>query len=296
MKNKSLLGHLFAVICVLVWGTTFIVSKSLMRSLTPVQLMWLRFVIAYLSLWALHPKRHLNLREEPAFLLLSLFGNTLYFLAENSALGLTQTSNVSILVATAPLITALMLRFTHGEKLTRRQRLGFAVTFIGVVFVVLNGVFVLRLHPRGDLLALAAAGCWAVYTILIRRVTEKYNSFLITRKVMFYGIVTSTPLLIFTKSALPVKELLNIGSAAGLLYLGVIGSAICYVMWNTSISRLGALKASIYINAIPLVTLLFGAIFLNETVTAAGIFGMLLVIGGLLLSNLSIEKKTKIKD
>jgi len=298
MKERLLSGHLFAMICVLIWGTTFIVSKNLMKTLTPIQLMWMRFVIAYVALWALYPHWYLHWKEEPWFFLISLFGNTLYFLSENSALRLTQAANVSILVATAPIITALILRFTRGEKLTPRQGIGFAVSFVGVVLVVLNGVFMLRLHPTGDLLALAAAASWAVYSILIRRSTEEYNSFLITRKVMFYGILTSTPLLLLNKAAINFSALLTFKNIMGLVYLGFIGSALCYVMWNNSIRQLGTLKASIYINAIPLVTLLAGSVVLNETVTNMGAIGIILVIGGLLLSNLNNNhlKEKPIKD
>ena len=196
-KNDLLTGHLPALLCIVAWGTSFLISKTLMASFTAVHLMWLRFAIAYLTLWILCPKWRFRWREEGQFLLISLFANTLYFLAENTALKLTQTSNVSILVATAPIFTALLLRlFGKSGRLTPRQLSGFAIAFTGVVLVVLNGAFELQLRPAGDLLALAAALCWAIYNILVREYAERFDSFFITGKLMFYGLLTATPLLL----------------------------------------------------------------------------------------------------
>ena len=290
MKNSELSGHLFALLCVIVWGTTFLVSKTLMLVVTPIQLMWMRFVLAYLALWILHPHWHLIPREEPRFLLISFFGNTLYFLCENTSLRLSQVSNVSILVSTAPIITALILLTVKGEKLTRRQSLGFVIAFCGVVLVVFNGVFMLQLRPAGDLLALAAAAAWAVYGILVRSFTEKYNSFLVTRKLMFYGILTSIPLLAADSTPFNFSSLLTAGNLSGLLFLGLIGSALCYVMWNGAIRRLGPLKANFYIYGVPLVTLLAGAVALHETVTPMGMAGIVLVVVGMVLSNLKSQQ------
>ena len=155
MKLK---GHLLSILCVIAWGTSFLVSKGLMEKITPVQLMMLRFVIAWLAIWAIYPKWYFNWKEEGQFIVLSLVGNTFYYLAENTALRLTLASNVSILVSAAPIASALMLRvFERDESLTRHQIAGIGIAFFGVLFVVFNGVFVLKLNPLGDLLSLAAA-------------------------------------------------------------------------------------------------------------------------------------------
>jgi len=296
IKNKEAIGHLFALFCVIIWGTSFIVSKSLMFAVTPVQLMWLRFVLAYVILWILYPHWSFHWKDEFQFLIISLFANTLYFLAENIALKLTQTSNVSILVTTSPIITALLLLFFHhGERLSHRQTVGFGTAFIGVILVVLNGAFVLRLHPAGDLLALLAAFFWSIYGILVRRCGDKYNSFLITRKLMFYGILTSTPLLLCDEP-FDFTALLTVENIGGLLYLSFIASALCYLMWNTSIRHLGVLKTNLYMYAIPLVTLLAGALVLREKVTFIGIVGIALVIAGMVLSTLQSKHATSEND
>ena len=278
MKKSQWMGHGMALICVVVWGSTFMVSKGLMTFLQPVQLMLLRFILAYLLLWVLHPKWYFRWREEWRFLLLALFSNTLYCLAETNAITLTQTSNVSILVSTSPIMMALLLAVIRKEEhLKRGQITGYAVAFVGVVRVVLNGMTALHLRPLGDLLALSAAASWSVYSLLLRRWSPLYDGLLITRKLMFYGILTVLPLVLleFTWE-----------NALKLMYLGFVGSALCYLFWNKATQKIGVLKASLYIYMVPLVTLVVSAVALHETITVTGVIGIFLVIAGMVLGTI----------
>ena len=286
--SKQLKGHLLSIFCVIAWGTSFLVSKDLLEKITPVQLMMLRFVIAWLAIWVIYPKWYFNWREEGQFIVLALVGNTLYYLAENTALRLTLASNVSILVSAAPIASALMLRlFERDERLTGRQIAGIGIAFFGVLFVVFNGVFVLKLNPLGDLLALAAACCWALYGFLAGRVMEKYDTFLSTRKLMFYGMITAVPLLLLEGGDPKRIRLLRFDDICGLLYLGLVCSALGYLMWNVAIAEIGAMKANLYVYAVPVVTMIASAAFLGEVITWGGTIGVVLVVGGMLLSSLS---------
>jgi drug/metabolite transporter (DMT)-like permease len=292
-KNEASVGHLLALFCVVVWGTTFLVSKKLLEICTPVQVMLLRFVLAYVILWALYPHWHFRWREEGGFFLMSLFANTLYFLAENTALTLTQTSNVSILVSTAPILTAFLLGAVHPDERVRKgELLGFAVAFAGVVLVVFNGTVILKLNPLGDALALGAALCWACYGVVLRRYTGRFSGFLLSRKLMFYGIVTALPIALLQGVPMDWAGLLTAGNLLGIGYLAIIGSALCYVAWSSSVERLGVRKTNLYIYAIPLVTLVAGAILLHERVTLMGGAGAVLVVSGMFLSTRSPRAKT----
>ena len=281
-------GHLMAFICVFIWGSTFVASKDLMAFLTPLQLMFTRFCLAYIVLWIIHPKWHFNWREEWRFLLMALFANTLYYWAENTALTLTQASNVSILVSTSPIMAALMLALFYREKLSLRQVLGFAVAFFGVVLVVFNGAFALHLNPLGDMLALLAAVSWAAYGMLLRRWSNDYPSVLITRKLLFYGIITVLPLLISAAEPLDIGALFSFGNIARLAYLVLLGNALCFIFWNSAVGIIGVLKANMYIYMIPLLTLVVSAFALGERITVMGFAGIVLVILGMFFAT---EKK-----
>lgn len=283
-RNQGL-GSLFALVCVVIWGTSFIVSKNLLGLFTPIQLMVLRFAIAYLALWVLHPKWYFNWRDEAFFLLVALFANTLYFWAENLALSHTLASNVSILVSTSPLLTAMLLKvLAPQEPRPKNSFLGSFLAFIGVCLIVLNGRLVLKISPFGDFLALAAAYAWAIYGFLIRHRGGQFNGFLLTRKIMFYGLVTSLPLLLFQSSPWSKEAFQSPGTWLSLAYLAIIASALCYILWNSAVQSLGAFSSNFFMYLIPLVTLITGAIFLNEPITLMSIAGMILVILGMILT------------
>ena len=286
-KNSQISGHMMALICVLVWGSTFVVSKSLMVCVRPVQLMLLRFLLAYAALWIMYPKWYVCWKEEWKFLVLAVFSNTLYCWAENTALTLTQATNVSILVSTSPIIAALLLMLLQkGERLNRKQGTGFTVAFAGVILVVFNGAVALKLNPVGDLLALVASASWAVYCILLQRWSHGDDSVLITRKLMFYGILTVLPMVAMEATPIDFDGLLTLGNLLKLAYLGLVGSAGCYFLWNRAVTGIGVLKSNLYIYMIPLVTLLVSSVFLEEAITAMGFAGILLVIVGMILGTI----------
>lgn len=171
-SRQRTLGHAAALMTILIWGTTFVSTKVLLRDFTPVTVLFTRFVIGYAFLWCLRP-RLLPLsgwKKELLFAGAGLTGVTLYFLLENIALTYTFASNVGIIVAVVPFFTALLAHFLlKGEGFSRRFFLGFAAAFTGIFLIMANGAFVLELNPAGDVLALGAAFVWAVYSILMKK-------------------------------------------------------------------------------------------------------------------------------
>ena len=125
--------------------------------LTPAEIFLLRFAMAYICIWPLSGRRlwASGWRDELTPSVAGITGGSLYFLTENMALEYAPASNVSLIVCTAPVWTAVLLSLLYrGERMTRRQAVGSALAFAGMVLVVLNGRFVLRSSPRGDMLAL----------------------------------------------------------------------------------------------------------------------------------------------
>ena len=192
--------YIIAVAVITVWSTTFVSTKILLRSLSPEEIMFYRHVLAYLVLLAAYPHRHPSggFREELLFAGAGIFGSTLYFLTENYALKYSMASNVGLLLATTPMLTAIVARFlTTGEPFNRQLAAGFCIAFLGVFLVIFNGHFILKLHPIGDFLAIAAALSWAFYSTLVKKIGNRYNGIYITRKIFFYAIVTMLPVLAF---------------------------------------------------------------------------------------------------
>lgn len=127
MKNhEKLTGCLFALFTITVWGSTFISSKKLLVTYTPSQILLTRFLLAYCALWLLRPRKlALTGKQELSFLLLGLSGCSIYFYTENTALTYTLASNVSIIVAAAPIFTAILAHFAGEERFRRQTLWGF---------------------------------------------------------------------------------------------------------------------------------------------------------------------------
>ena len=171
-SRQRTLGHAAALMTIIIWGTTFVSTKVLLRDFTPVTVLFTRFVIGYAFLWCLKPRvlPFSGWKKELLFAGAGLTGVTLYFLLENIALTYTFASNVGIIVAVVPFFTALLAHFLlKGEGFSRRFFLGFSAAFTGIFLIMANGAFVLELNPAGDILALGAAFVWAAYSILMKK-------------------------------------------------------------------------------------------------------------------------------
>jgi len=288
LRSSILFAHVVAFVTVAIWGTTFVSTKVLINhGLTPAQIFLFRFLLAYLSIWIISPKRMFsdNIRDELIFLALGVTGGSLYFMTENEALCHSTATNVSLIVCICPLLTTLLLGlFYHSERLTKVQWLGSLIACSGMALVVLNGRFVLHLSPWGDTLAFAAALCWAFYSLLIKRVSAVYPSVFITRKVFFYGLITIIPYFIFVPEMSSLHLLADIPVLTNLLFLGFVASMLCFLTWNWCITRLGAVHATNYIYFNPLMTIIVARIVLNERITLYIIAGTALIILGMYLA------------
>lgn len=298
MKYNKILLNLLALITVFIWGTTFISSKILLNTLTPLEVMFYRFLIAYFLLLIIHPKLHKieSLKEEALFILSGISGGSLYFLTENTAVKISQVSNVGLIVATAPIITALLAHFfTKGEKLNKNLIIGFFIAIFGVFLVMFNGNFMLKLDPAGDILALAAALSWSIYSITTKKFGDKYNYLYLTRKIFFYALITMIPFLFTSEFNFNISELLNFNVIGNLLFLGVVASSICYVIWNFTVANLGVVKTNNYIYLIPAITLFFSVLILHETITFYSMFGAVLIFLGVYVSEKGLKLNIFIK-
>lgn len=283
---KHYLGHIAAIIVVIIWGTTFVSSKVLLNAgLIPADIFFMRFIIAYLCILALSHKRFFasSWKDELTLFGLGLMGGSLYFLTENMALLYSTSSNVSILVSTTPLVTALVLSlFYKSERMKKRQIAGSLLAFVGVVLVVLNGQLVLHLNPLGDALALSASLTWAFYSLFMRRIMSRYSPDFITRKVFGYGILTIIPYFLLVQPFSADIAILSQPTVWGnLLFLGFIASTGGYLLWNWVMKQLGAVHSTNYIYLQSLVTMMAGALILHENITLMAIIGALVLILGM---------------
>lgn len=295
LLHKTTIGHLVALVTVCIWGTTFISTKVLLTDFTPIEVLFFRFCIGYICLLVAFPHtfKSRNWGEEAHFVWAGLCGVTLYFLFENIALTYTFASNVGVLVAVAPFITAILAHiFLQGESLTKRFFVGFSVAIAGIILICFNGNVVLKLNPLGDVLAILAAVVWAMYSILLRKISRfGYSTILCTRRVFFYGLVLMLPALWVFDFRWNIARFADAVNVSNMLFLGVGASAICFATWSWSIKILGAVKASVYIYLVPVVAVVTAALILGEEITPLAMAGTALTLVGLIIS----ESGTRVK-
>lgn len=278
--------HILALATILIWGTTFASTKVLlMHGLTPPEIMFYRFIIAYAFTWLFARKVWANSWVDELLLAVAGFtGGTLYFLAENTAIDYTITSNVALVVCITPVLTALLTSLIYHERITTSLVIGSMIALLGVGFVVLNGA-VLKIHPLGDTLALVAAFAWAIYSVVVRRFDGCYTTWFVTRKVFFYGIVTMIPFIAGgTGGGLHLDKLVIPVVACNILFLSVVASMLCFYTWNLVLEKLGTIRASNYMYTQPLVSLACSVWILGEPVTSIALLGAVFILAGIYIA------------
>ena len=280
--NKKVLGYFLAAISIFFWGITFICTKALLKDFSSLEILFIRFLMAYAGLWILRPKlEKISPVDNILFVLAGLSGVVLYQFSENVAINFTNASNVSVIVSICPLFTALIVQyFLKEDHLNLWFLLGFIISILGVALVCFNGKMELELNPKGDLLALFSAICWGFYSMFVSLINKKnYDPICATRRVFFYAVLFMIPLMAagigITKSdssifaGLREAMLVTLNKAANterfskplnwfnLVFLGIVASGFCFSAWNKACEIVGTVKVTCGLYLIPVVTIIF---------------------------------------
>lgn len=287
-KNKQILGHVLACGTQIMWGSTFVATTVLLKHFLPVEILFTRAILAFITLFLLYPHKFKpkNPKHELAFAAAGLFGIVMYFMLENTALTLTYTSNVGIIVACAPFFVAVVVSFFFkSEKIGVNFFIGFVIAIIGVAMISFNGAASLNLNPLGDFLAFLAMISWGFYSAVIRKIGEwNYPVAAVTRRIYFYAIIFLIPVLILQHASFSLERFASSEVILNFLFLGVLSSAGGFFLWNLATKWIGAIKTSVYIYVSPIVTVVLSMLVLHETITPVSIVGAAFILTGLVIS------------
>jgi len=304
MSERRLVYHFLAFITIAIWGVTFISTKVLINNgLHPAPIFFIRFLMAYvgISVFSLIRKEKIwafSFRDELFFIFLGLTGGSFYFLMENMALKYTMACNVSFIVCSAPLLTALFTllikKHFHGPLVSGLEDIrvspslifGTLITFVGLGLVIFSGNAI-ELSASGDWMALGAALMWALYSILMAQMSDRYGSIFSTRKVFFYGLVTIIPFISVGDGSVFDMDLNNILRPAvmwNLIFLGLIASLLCFWLWNLVMARLGNITSTNYVYLNPVFTFIAAVIILGERLSLIPALGSATIILGVFLA------------
>ena len=225
-----------------------------------------------------------TIKQEFYIALAGLSGICFYYLLENIALTYTYASNVSVICCCAPFFIAILSMFFLNKKFGIKFFIGFIISIAGIAVISFNGTKI-HLNPLGDLLALTASVTWAIYSLTIKKISSfGFPTLLITRKTFVYGIIFMIPMLFLFDFHFDLARFSKPLNITNILFLGFIASALCFAVWNKAIKILGAVKCTLYIYLMPIITVIFSILILKENVTPLLLTGTTLTLLGLILS------------
>ena len=290
MKNRNYLVHIAGVIAMIIWGLSFIWSTQVYRNLNPTATIFLRLVIAtifftaILFIFKLNEKverKHLGL-----FALAAMFEPFLYFIFEGYGLKSTSPIIGSAIIAMIPLVTPIAATIFLKEKLTPMNILGFIISFLGVIVMLMNKDLEFVASPKGVIFLFCAVLVAVGYSISLAKLTKLYKPLIITWMQNIIGMIYFIPLTIIMEQFEPSNFANVSGYIVPLVCLGVFCSAVAYSLWAFAFSKLGASRANVYSNLIPVFTGIFSFILGIEALSYNKILGIVFVVVGLILSGL----------
>lgn len=289
VKNHLALGHVLALAVSVVWGTTYISTKVLLTAFHPVEILIFRFLLAWAMLFLCSPKPLLpkSLKGELPFLCCGLTGLTFYSILENYALQFSLASTVGLIIAAAPMFTALLLWLCRRSKRPGGAFfIGFCLAMAGIALISLAEGESFDCNPIGILLSLAAAVCWGGYGVCLEwaHVSAGLNDLQITRKIFFWGLLFTLPFIWINGLSLDLSRFASPVLLGNTLYLGIGASALCFLAWNRASALIGSIATNVYLYLMPVITVVASVLILQEPVTALTLAAIVLILSGLILS------------
>ncbi len=293
MKNPKTFSYIAIITSMLLWSMSFIWSKFAFETYNPFTVLFFRLSIAgvFLLIFSkiLGTLQKIKKEDYKIILLLSFFEPFLYFIGENFGLQLVSASTASILIATIPLFMPILGYYIFKEKVTRNNILGVLISVIGVLFVIINKDFSLFGQPLGIALLLLAVFSALGYTVVLKQITYKYNTFTI---VAWQNIIASIAFFPFFLIS-DYKQFSEIGIIQSdfiyIVLLAIFASNMAFILYTHALKYFGVAKIGVYTNLIPIFTIVVSYFVLDEKLDFIKYVGIILVIGGLLIS----EKKKK---
>lgn len=291
--------YLFLILATILWGGNFVIGRAVSGEIPPITLALFRWCVAFLVFFPIAYKQvkadiHKFKNNWKVVLVLSITGvacfNTLVYIGVHY----TTSINASLMNSLTPIFIYILAFLFLKSRVTQLQLVGTFLSIIGVLFILSGGKIENIIHFSfnvGDLIVLVAVLCWSIYSLLIKQYANElpnFSTFLIT---IVVGAILLLPFSIMELSTTTETIHWSIKSISAILYVGILASIVAFLSWNYGVVQMGAEKASIFLNFIPVFSSIFATIFLHEQLMLAQIIGGLAVIGGVIIANYTKKEK-----
>jgi drug/metabolite transporter (DMT)-like permease len=299
MKSKLRLVYLSLILAMLFWGYTFVAFKFALEFFKPISIIFLRLIISVIFLFilaiSLRKLQKIRRTDYKYFIILALFEPFFYFLGESFGLTYVSSTLGAVIIAIIPLIVPIAAYYIYREKLTILNWIGLLASFAGVIAVVFSSEGEIVARFKGVLLLFFAVLSAVGYSLTVKGLSHKYNGYTITAYQNVLGIVLFLPFFLWFDAGVIFSVHPSSNAWISLLYLAIFGSSLTFVLFTFAIREIGASRANIFSNLIPVFTAIFSYFLLKEAMPGLKVAGIFIVLIGVFLSQVkSITfKKTK---
>lgn len=302
MQSNTIRGAFYGILAASIWGSMYVVSDVVLPIIPPFTLLTLRVALGLIVLLAVYiptqgiPK--LPRAMIPQLLLVGLIGFGVSLGAQFIGTDKSTAVNGALVTSASPAFIVLFAVLLLREKLTPLRLLAIILASIGVLVILdptqadfSSDTFV------GDMFLAVAAVSWGLYSVLVRRVSTQspINTLLVTIVCFVGGLIFSIPASLIELGSRPIGEV-DINIILGVLYLGIVSTAVAMSLWNRAFALVSATVASLFFFAQPLSGALLASIFLGQEMTTGLWIGGGLIVLGVLLSLLPSSPKSKSVD
>ncbi|MEF2232370.1 MAG: DMT family transporter [Pseudodesulfovibrio sp.] len=302
-KSRAVRGSVYALLTTVIWSGNFVVARMAVGKISPMSLGAARWLVALVVLccFALPKlKREWPVAKKfmPQILVAGLTAVTLYNPLCYLGAATTSAINLALISVTTPIFIVIICSLL-GEKQSANTWIGCTIALIGSIYLVADGQMgrVLGLQfAFGDILMLGAAIGFAVYSIVLRKIPDGLSQSTILTLMVFFGLIMLIPFLIWEWS-LPTARIEFSGTVIfSVLYTGIGNSLIAWWLWNLALENAGAARAGMIYYGLPLLSGLFGYLFIGETMGMVHLVSGILIVGGIIWSSRAPKAETAVAE
>lgn len=283
---KTYLGQAYLATAASIWGGMYVVSKIVLEVIQPLELVWLRYLVALVTLavigFATGQSWKVRRKDIPIIFSIGVIGYFGSIWAQFAGTQLSTAQMGAVITSATPAFMVLFARILLNEKITIKKALSVVFATIGVLLIVGLGDMGSSFQLGGMVLGVAAL-TWALMSVLVKRVPGDYSLLVITTYAIFAAFLVITPLIVPQMSYGQVSLVLEPAICGGILYLGIVSTAGAFYLWNKGLQMVDAGTGGLYFFFQPLVGTLLGWLFLGEQIGITFWIGAFLILGGVVL-------------